>query len=83
MKHAVPRELDAGHLREARIPLKHVASLLGYSEPSALSRSCRRWFGASPREIRARSQRSTSAGRIGDNAPARAASAAERQEPRC
>lgn len=34
--------------------LRHIAGLLGYSEQSALNRSCRRWFGMTPREFRAK-----------------------------
>jgi AraC-like DNA-binding protein len=32
--------------------LGQIAGLLGYSEQSVLSRSCRRWFGRSPRGLR-------------------------------
>lgn len=40
------------YLAQTDIPLSQVSALLGYAEPSALSRSCRRWFGKSPREVR-------------------------------
>jgi AraC-like DNA-binding protein len=33
-----------------------VAGLLGYSEQAALTRSCRRWFGANPREMLAKQE---------------------------
>jgi hypothetical protein len=33
--------------------LQQIAGLLGYSEQSALNRSCRRWFGQTPRQYRA------------------------------
>lgn len=39
-------------LRETRVPLKQLAGALGFSEQSALTRSCRRWFGNSPSQIR-------------------------------
>jgi AraC-like DNA-binding protein len=39
-------------LRETQIPLKQLAGALGFSEQSALARSCKRWFGSSPSEIR-------------------------------
>lgn len=39
-------------LRETQIPLKQLAGALGFSEQSALTRSCRRWFGQSPSQIR-------------------------------
>ena len=47
----VPRiHLPAQHCRAVR---KQIAGLLGYSEQSALNRSCRRWFGQTPRQYRA------------------------------
>jgi AraC-like DNA-binding protein len=39
-------------LRETDVPLKQLAGALGFSEQSALTRSCARWFGASPSRIR-------------------------------
>lgn len=41
------------YLRDAAMPLSHVAGLLGYSEQSVLTRSCRRWFGTTPSLVRA------------------------------
>jgi len=38
----------------AAFSLTQLALLLGYSEQAALSRSCRRWFGCSPSELRRR-----------------------------
>ena len=40
------------YLRETRIPLGQLADLLGFSEQSAMTRSCRRWFGATPSALR-------------------------------
>lgn len=40
------------YLRETRIPLVQLAGMLGLSEQSALTRSCRRWFGATPSQLR-------------------------------
>jgi AraC-like DNA-binding protein len=40
-------------LRETDIPLKQLAGALGFSEQSALTRSCTRWFGTSPSRLRA------------------------------
>jgi AraC-like DNA-binding protein len=40
------------YLRETDLPLKQVAGALDFSEQSALTRSCTRWFGASPACIR-------------------------------
>lgn len=39
-------------LRETDIPLKQLAGALDFSEQSALTRSCTRWFGSSPSRIR-------------------------------
>lgn len=39
-------------LRETDLPLKQVAGVLGFSEPSALTRSCQRWFSKSPSQLR-------------------------------
>jgi AraC-like DNA-binding protein len=46
------RTLAARYLGEPRLHLGQVAGLLGYTEQSALNRSCRRWFGKTPREYR-------------------------------
>jgi AraC-like DNA-binding protein len=40
------------YLRETRIPLGQLAGLLGFSEQSAMTRSCRRWFGTPPSVLR-------------------------------
>ena len=37
---------------EMRIPLAQLAGLLGFSEQSAMTRSCRRWFGVPPSALR-------------------------------
>lgn len=36
------------------LPLGRIAVMLGYGDQSALTRSCRRWFGVSPRQMRGR-----------------------------
>lgn len=46
------KEVAHHFLRETRIPLGQLAHLLGFSEQSAMTRSCRRWFGAPPSVIR-------------------------------
>lgn len=48
----VRREIALQCLSRTRVPLSRVAEMLGYAEPSAFSRSCHRWFSASPRELR-------------------------------
>jgi AraC-like DNA-binding protein len=52
IKDRVRREIALRYLKDASIPLIRVAKMLGYSETSALSRSCYRWFSASPRQVR-------------------------------
>ncbi len=52
IKDSVRREIALRYLKESTIPLIRVAKMLGYSETSALSRSCYRWFSASPRQVR-------------------------------
>ena len=42
------RERASEYLPYSAIPLAQVAALLGYSDQTALTRACRRWFGESP-----------------------------------
>ncbi|NEC06370.1 AraC family transcriptional regulator [Streptomyces sp. SID7909] len=48
----VRRELADRYLRTTKMPLAQLADVLGYSEQSSFSRSCRRWFGSSPQAHR-------------------------------
>ncbi|MGE0808132.1 MAG: AraC family transcriptional regulator [Burkholderiaceae bacterium] len=48
----VRRAVAMQYLREPYLPVADVATLLGYSETSAFTRSCTRWFGACPTTIR-------------------------------
>ncbi len=48
------RDLAERYLAEPELSLSQVTALLGYSEQSALGRSCRRWFHATPRDFRNR-----------------------------
>ncbi|MBU6268335.1 MAG: AraC family transcriptional regulator [Sphingomonadales bacterium] len=48
----VRRDLMQRYLAEPALPLLRIAELLGYSEASALTRACNRWFGMSPRALR-------------------------------
>jgi AraC-like DNA-binding protein len=41
------------YLAVTGLEFSHIAGLLGYTEQSALNRSCRRWFGKTPGECRA------------------------------
>ncbi|MCG2842024.1 AraC family transcriptional regulator [Sandaracinobacter sp. RS1-74] len=52
IKDDVRRQVALRYLRQREIPLTRVAQKLGYAEASVLSRSCLRWFEASPQEIR-------------------------------
>jgi AraC-like DNA-binding protein len=47
------RAQAARYLSEPGLHLSQIAGLLGYAEQSALNRSCRRWFGMTPRQYRA------------------------------
>ncbi|NUH40139.1 AraC family transcriptional regulator [Streptomyces samsunensis] len=48
----VYRRAASRFLGETDIPLAQVAGALGYSEQSALTRACRRWFSATPKQMR-------------------------------
>lgn len=52
LRDEVRRDFADTYLAQPNISLAHVASLLGYSEQSVLNRSCKRWFGHSPRARR-------------------------------
>ncbi|HET9876267.1 MAG TPA: AraC family transcriptional regulator [Mycobacterium sp.] len=45
-------EIAERYLRHTDMTLTHLARQLGYAEQSVLSRSCQRWFGASPAALR-------------------------------
>jgi AraC-like DNA-binding protein len=46
------RTQAAKYLAKPGLQLGQIAGLLGYAEQSALNRSCRRWFGKTPRQYR-------------------------------
>lgn len=48
----VRREVALRNLADTKVPLTRIAEKLGYSEVSVLTRSCYRWFSASPRQLR-------------------------------
>ncbi|CAN5548843.1 AraC family transcriptional regulator [soil metagenome] len=48
----VRRNVALQYLRERFLPIADVATLLGYSETSAFTRSCTRWFGEAPTTMR-------------------------------
>jgi AraC-like DNA-binding protein len=47
------RAQAAKYLAKPGLELSQIVGLLGYAEQSALNRSCRRWFGTTPRQYRA------------------------------
>lgn len=54
IKSDIRRTLAQHYLQNTHLPLSQVAALLDYSEQSALTRSCRRWFGQTPLTLRRR-----------------------------
>lgn len=46
-------ELAGQYLGQIDLPITDIALLLGYSETSAFTRACRRWYGAPPVKVRA------------------------------
>src|SRR5262249_36047977 len=54
IKDEVRRDMALGYLQGTNLPLRRIAEKIGYSEHSVLSRSCSRWFAASPRQVRSR-----------------------------
>lgn len=46
------RDVAWHYIRQSDLPMTQVAERLGYAEASVLSRSCYRWFSASPRKLR-------------------------------
>ena len=54
IKDGLRRELAQKYLSESEMPLTQLAALLGFPEQSALSRACRKWFNASPSQLRKR-----------------------------
>jgi AraC-like DNA-binding protein len=57
IKDEVRRDVALGYLQHTDLPLPRIAERLGYAEHSVLSRSCFRWFSATPRELRLRAGR--------------------------
>lgn len=52
IKDSVRRDAALHYLSQRQLPFVQVAAALGYWEVSTLSRSCYRWFSASPRRLR-------------------------------
>ena len=53
----VRRDAALSYLQQTDLPLPLIAEKLGYAEHSVLSRSCFRWFSASPSQLRSRADR--------------------------
>jgi AraC-like DNA-binding protein len=54
IKDEVRRDVAMRYLQHTDMSLTRIAEKLGYAETSVLSRSCFRWFGASPSRLRSR-----------------------------
>ena len=54
IKDDLRREMAETLLAQPDVPFSHITYMLNYADTSALSRSCRRWFGETPRAHRAR-----------------------------
>lgn len=52
----IRKERAEYYLCRTAAPIAQVAGMIGYSEQSILTRSCKRWFGESPRRVRLRAQ---------------------------
>ncbi len=52
MRDRVRADLALKYLQQSTLQLTQIADILGYSEPSAFTRSFRRWHGSSPRDAR-------------------------------
>ena len=50
----VRKALAESYLGQPHLTISAIAQLLGYAELSPFSRACKRWFGASPEQLRAR-----------------------------
>lgn len=57
------RRLALVYLGQTHLTINEIASILGYSELSAFSRACVRWFDASPSKMRATRLEAATAGR--------------------
>lgn len=57
IKDQVRRDVALRHLGQSNVSLVKMTEILGYSETSVLTRSCHRWFSASPRQLRKRQWR--------------------------
>jgi AraC-like DNA-binding protein len=54
LRDSIRREVSFNLLTESELPISQICYRLGYSAPSAFTRSVTRWFGSSPTEVRER-----------------------------
>jgi AraC-like DNA-binding protein len=52
IKDSARKDLALRYLARRDMTLSDVSNVLGYAEPSAFSRSCKRWFGVAPSAVR-------------------------------
>lgn len=62
IREEIRKDAALHYLRETKVPLGQLADLLGFSEQSAMTRSCRRWFGVPPSALRRDATGSASGG---------------------
>ena len=58
----VRREVVMRHLTGSNLPMGQVALLAGFSEQAALNHAVRRWYGATPRQVRRAAQTASALG---------------------
>ncbi len=54
LRDGIRKEVSFSLLTESELPISEICYRLGYSAPSAFTRSVTRWFGSSPTEVRER-----------------------------
>lgn len=69
IKDSVRRELTCYYLERTELDFREVSEKLGFAEQSIFSRSCRRWFGKSPTELKNTYHLRTEFVRIGQAKP--------------
>ena len=57
LKDDARREAALHYLTRTEVALTQIAAMLGYSETSVLTRSCRRWYGCTPHTLRVGNKR--------------------------
>jgi AraC-like DNA-binding protein len=54
IKDEVRRDLMLYYLQNTDLDVAHISERLGFAEQSVMTRTCNRWFGAAPTQLRAR-----------------------------